>query len=93
MKVMLREFLRSLKKNVTRFLSILGIIALGVGFFAGINATKPDMIKSGVAFYDNNNLMDLRAMNPLGYKPADIEQLKAIDGISQFQPSYTKDLF
>lgn len=90
---MIREFLRSLKKNVTRFLSILAIIALGVGFFAGINATKPDMIKSGLKYYEDNNLMDLRAMNPLGYKPADIERLKAIDGIDRMQPSYTKDLF
>lgn len=90
---MIKEFFRSLKKNLTRFLSILFIIALGVGFFAGINATKPDMIKSAAKFYNDNNLMDLRSMNPLGYSPSDIERLGRIDGIDRLQPSFTKDLF
>lgn len=93
MKVMIKEFIRSLKKNLTRFLSILFIIALGVGFFAGINATKPDMIKSAAKYYNDNNLMDLRSMNPLGYSPADIARLEQVQGIERMQPSYTKDLF
>ncbi|KAF5054504.1 hypothetical protein DSECCO2_387460 [anaerobic digester metagenome] len=93
MNVMIREFLRSLKKNFTRFLSILAIIALGVGFFAGINATRPDMVKSAAAYYSELNLMDLRSLNPLGYSPEDIAQLRAVEGIDQLQSSYTKDLF
>lgn len=93
MNVMIREFIRSLKKNFTRFLSILAIIALGVGFFAGINASKPDMIKSAAKYYEELNLMDLRSMNPLGYSPTDIARLEAVEGIDQMQPSYTKDLF
>lgn len=93
MKVMIKEFIRSLNKNLTRFLSILFIIALGVGFFAGINATKPDMIKSATKYYNDNNLMDLRAMNPLGYSPADIQGLRQIKNIEKMQVSYTKDIF
>ncbi len=93
MKVMVREFIRSLKKNLTRFLSILFIIALGVGFFAGINATKPDMIKSAAKYYNDNNLMDLRSYNPLGYSPSDIQRLSQVQGIDKMQTSYTKDVF
>ena len=92
MKVLIREFWRSLKQNFTRFLSIVFIIALGVGFFAGINATKPDMVKSAARYYDENNLMDLRAMNPLGFRPEDIRRLEAVAGVETLQPSRTKDL-
>lgn len=92
MKILIREFWRSLKQNFTRFLSIVFIIALGVGFFAGINATKPDMIKSATQYYNVLNLMDLRSMNPLGYRPEDIRRLAAVEGIDTLQPSHTKDL-
>lgn len=93
MNVMIREFFRSLKKNFARFLSILAIIALGVGFFAGINATRPDMVKSAAKYYDDHNLMDLRSLNPLGYSPEQIERLRSVKGVDQMQMSYTKDLF
>ena len=92
MKILIREFWRSLKQNFTRFLSIVFIIALGVGFFAGINATKPDMVKSAAQYYNEHNLMDLRAMNPLGYRDEDIARLEELEGISALQPSYTKDI-
>ncbi len=92
-KPLFKEFLRTIKNNLGRFLSIVAIIALGVGFFAGINATKPDMIKSAAKYYEETNLMDLRAMNPLGYSPEDIGKLKGVAGITAMQPSFTKDLF
>lgn len=93
MKTLMREFFRSLRKNTSRFLTILAIIALGVAFFAGINAAQPAMIKSAVKYYQDYNLSDLRVMNPLGFKPGQVTKLKAIEGVETLQPSITKDVF
>ncbi|PKK39793.1 hypothetical protein ABB02_00846 [Clostridiaceae bacterium JG1575] len=93
MKALTKEFFRSLKRNIARFLSILFIIALGVGFFAGINATEPDMLRSAALYYERTNLMDLRARNPLGFTAQDVQALSKVPGIEQMQVSYSEDLF
>ena len=79
--LLLKEFLRTLKNNLSRFISIVAIIALGVGFFAGISASENDMVLSATKFYDTHQLMDLRSMNPLGYTAQEIERVKQIDSI------------
>ena len=38
-----KDTLREIRKSFGRFLSILLIVALGVGFFAGVKASVPDM--------------------------------------------------
>ena len=43
MKKIDKESLVSIVKSKKRFISILLIVLLGVGFFAGIKATSPDM--------------------------------------------------
>ncbi len=92
-KTLLRDFIRSLGNNPARFFSILFIIALGVGFFAGINAARPDMEKSASKYYKDTNLMDVRSMNPLGFSEDEIKAVKDVPGVSQVMESYRKDLF
>lgn len=92
-KSLLKDFIRSLGKNPTRFFSILFIIALGVGFFAGINATRPDMEKSAWNYYKKTNLMDIRSYNPLGYSNEDLDKIGKIDEILTFQGVRRLDLF
>lgn len=36
--------LRELRRSLGRWLAILAIIALGIGFFAGLKASKPAML-------------------------------------------------
>lgn len=42
-KALLRNTFREIGHTKARFISIMAIIALGVGFFAGIKATAPSM--------------------------------------------------
>lgn len=88
-----KDLFRSIYKTKARFLSILAIIALGVGFFAGINATEPDMIISADTYYKNNNLSDFRIISPLGFKESDINNVKETPGVDRVQEGYSKDLF
>ena len=42
-KSLLKDSVRQIKNTFKRFLSIVAIVLIGVGFFAGITATSPDM--------------------------------------------------
>ena len=80
-----------IKNTFKRFISILLIVMLGVGFFAGIKAASPDMKKTIDAYYDNQNVMDLTVISTLGLTNEDINELKKIEEINEVIPSYSKD--
>lgn len=91
-KILLKDFFRSLKKHFARFLSIVSILALGVGFFAGINATEGDMVKSANKYYREKNLMDIKSYNPFGYSDNEIKRIRGMETVSDAEFSYTSDL-
>ena len=66
-----KDFFMEIRKSLNRFLSIFLIVALGVAFFAGLQAAAPDMVSSGVAYFDENSLMDLLVMSTLGLSEDD----------------------
>ena len=41
-----KDTLREIRHSINRFISILIIIALGVGFFVGIKCASPSMLKT-----------------------------------------------
>jgi len=92
-KSFFKDLKRSIIKSKARFLSIMAMIALGVGFFAGINATKPDMILSADTYYKDYNLSNFRVMSPLGFKEEDIEKVKTMADVESVTTSYIKDAF
>ena len=51
---------RSIKRSLSRFISIIAIVAMGSGLFCGLNAVGPDMTESADTYYHDYNLMDLR---------------------------------
>ena len=42
-----KNILRTIRRSLGRYMAIFAIIALGVGFFTGLKASKPDMMKTG----------------------------------------------
>ena len=50
--MMKRNTFREIKKSFGRYFAILAIVALGVAFFSGIQASSPDMRYSGDAYYE-----------------------------------------
>ena len=88
-----KEFYMEIRKTLNRFLSILLINALGVAFFAGVRASKPDMQISADAFYDESNLMDIRVLGTLGMTEKDAEAIEAVEGVKEVMPFYSVDMF
>ena len=89
MKTLFKESIVSVKRNFKRFLSILLIVLLGVGFFAGIRVTSPNMKKTIDKYYEDNNFMDLNIMSSWGLKDSDIDKLKGKG--YDIEPSYEFD--
>ena len=85
------SLLRSIRGSLGRFLAIMGIVALGCGFFAGLKMTGPDMRSAADAFYDGTALWDLRVISTLGFEDADVDRLVSTDGVSAAMPSRTVD--
>ena len=67
-----REILHTKRK----FISLLIMNFLAVGFLAGLRMTAPDMKHSLDVYYDEQNLMDLRIVSTLGMTQDDIDALK-----------------
>ena len=59
MSKLTKECLICIKKTFKKFLSILIIVLLGVGFYAGIKATSPNMKDTLDSYYDKINFFDI----------------------------------
>ena len=75
-KALLKDTFRSIWRTKARFISIILIVALGIGFFAGIKATAPDMKETANRYFLSNNLMDLRVLSTVGFEQADVDARK-----------------
>ena len=80
---LLKDTFREIKHNIGRYLSILLIVAVGVGFFSGIRAASPDMIETANEYYQDSSLMDLHFMSTLGLTDDDVYALKQQKGVDK----------
>ena len=87
-----KDLLRCILRSASRFLAIAAIVALGVGFYAGLRMTGPDMKLSADAFYDGTKLMDIRVVSSMGVRQADKTALKKIDGVGNVMLAYESDV-
>lgn len=90
-KSLLKNNLKSIYKTRRRFISILVMAFLGVGFFAGLVATSPDMLDSLDKYADSSNLYDINIVSTLGLTDDDITALQALDGVENAYGIQTKD--
>lgn len=89
---LLKTSIREIKQSPARFLSILGIIFLGVAFFVGIGATGPDMIKSADHYYEKTKLADMSIYSSLGFSAEDKAVLLEEENIQTVNLQYLLDL-
>ena len=90
-KALVTDAIREIKNNFKRFLSILLIVLLGVGFFAGIKATSPDMKQTIDTYFDEKNVFDFEILSSRGLNDKDIEELQNIDQVKNVVPSFSAD--
>ena len=76
--------IRTIRNTKKKFFSLLCLSLLGVGFFVGIKATSPDMIKTLDTYLDEASFYDIEIVSTLGLTEQDrkaIEDLEIADKI------------
>lgn len=85
-KALFKTILKEISSSKSRFLSILFLIMLGVGFFSGLKSAGPDMLNTANSYFTEQNLMDLKVQSTMGLDKSDIDELKKINGVDIVEP-------
>ncbi|MGM0212640.1 FtsX-like permease family protein [Enterococcus sp. AZ109] len=92
-KVLWLTSIREIWRSKTRFLSILGIVFLGVAFFVGLSATGPDMINTADEYYQEQQLADTQIFTSLGVNEDDLNSVKSDKNVKRVEGRYFRDIF
>ncbi len=92
-RALLKDSLKQIVKTNKRFISILLMAFMGVGFFAGVRATSPDMKQTLDKYLDNKNMYDINLVSTLGLTEDDINEISQIDGTEKVIGIYSEDVF
>jgi len=90
-KALFRDTLRAIRKTLSRFISIVIIVALGVGFFAGLKAVSPNMKTAAQRFYERHMLADIVVNSTVGFDADDVAAVLTIPGVASATPSRSID--
>lgn len=82
-RILITDVIRTIERSQSRFLSIIAIVALGVSFFVGTNATAPDMRDTMKKYLADSNSMDIRVVSTSGITDEDIAVVSSINGVER----------
>ncbi|MDD4546045.1 MAG: FtsX-like permease family protein [Oscillospiraceae bacterium] len=87
-----KNTLIKIRKSTGRYLSILILVMVGVGFHAGIQASAPDISLVADKYYRSQSLMDFKIVSSMGLTQDDVNTIKNINGLKHVVPSYSLDV-
>lgn len=90
-KALIKDSFKEIVKSYKRFISIMLMALLGVGFFAGLRATSPDMVDTIDKFYKSQNVYDIQVISTLGLTDDDIQALEKVENVENVYGTYSKD--
>ena len=87
----LKMLLRSIKGSLGRYLAIVAIIALGVGFYAGLQSSQPAMLETADSYMHDQRMYDFQLMSTLGLTGGDVAAFKQLEGVEYAEGAYFAD--
>ncbi len=84
---------REIWKTRNRFFSILAIVAIGTGFFAGVKSSCPDMLLTAQTYFAQTYLADIHLVSTFGFNEDDLAALAGRKGVGEIMPTYSVDVF
>ena len=91
-KALLKNSFKEIKTSYKRFISMLLIALLGVGFFAGLRASSPDMVDTVDKYFKEQNVYDIQIMSTLGLTNDDVNAIKNIENVDNVYGTYSEDI-
>ena len=89
--VLALSVLRRIKGTLGRYLAIFAIIALGVGFFAGLRVSSDAMLKTVGDYLREKELYDFRLISTLGLREEDVAAFAGLEGVEKAVGSVNAD--
>lgn len=93
---MTKTFSKNIRKTITqslgRYLAILAIIALGVGFFAGLKSTKPSMLHTADIYLKQQKMYDFRLLSTIGFTEDEVEKVRQLPNVSAAEGAVSSDI-
>lgn len=90
--MMTRTSLREIKQSLGRYLAILAIVALVVGFFSGLKITKDVMTASAEEYLQEGQFFDYRLLSTFGFEQEDVESLAGKEGVRAAKGAFSADV-
>ena len=83
--------LREIRGSLGRWMAILAIVALGVGFFCGLKMCKEDFMKTGDDYVLRQNFYNYKLITTLGLEEEDVSIVTAVDGVKSAEGAWSSD--
>ncbi len=80
-KILITDTRRTIERSFSRFISIISIVALGVSFFAGMNAIAPNMYDTATKYVQDSNAMDIQIISTAGLTENDVAVIGSVTGV------------
>ena len=80
-KWIIKDTIREISFNKKRFILLLLLITIGVGFYVGFKSASLNMQKTAKNYYKENNLMDIKVSSSTGFAQSDYDLIKKIENI------------
>lgn len=90
--IMKKTTLREIRQSLGRYLAIFAIVAMGVGFFAGLKITRQVMITSANAYLEEKQLYDFRLLSTLGFEEEDVQTLSSKEDVRFVEGAVAADI-
>jgi ABC-type antimicrobial peptide transport system permease subunit len=83
---------RSVKEHKVRYIAILLIVLLSVGFFSGLKVTKDQMWDAAGRYFDDQNLYDYRIYSSMGFTDEEIDEFSDMNPVGGAEGAYSADV-
>ncbi|MBQ0017627.1 MAG: FtsX-like permease family protein [Clostridiales bacterium] len=87
-----KSTLREIKSSLARYLAIFSIVALGVGFFAGLKDTKASMVEEARNYLNACNMYDYQILSSYGIDEDSVRTAASEKGVSGAEASIQIDV-
>lgn len=81
--MLFRKLLRTMKLYKAQFISMILMIALGIGIFVGFNMEWVSIEKNTGAFLEETNFADYRIISDNGFSKEDADKISVLDGVDK----------
>lgn len=92
MRKFTKNIVKEFKTGFGRFVAIMAIVALGVGFLIGIMQATPDMRRSMSNYYIGNAAYDIDVKGTYGLTESDIAAISQTEGVETVVPVISTDV-